>query len=198
MEKPKTKPKGGVNTINLIQKMAKIIGKVWVAKTYVMSFDMIIQRFWTAPIDPIENSKWVMAGISEEFNRENGFVDCGYTFVVAGHNFAGGGKSIEHCVTGLMGAGIKAVFATSFARLQFRNAINYGMSFITCRDMNLDCETGDMLEYEPETGIIVNLTNGKSFQSLPQEPFVSEVAAAGGLMQFIKSKIMDGSIVNLH
>jgi 3-isopropylmalate/(R)-2-methylmalate dehydratase small subunit len=178
--------------------MAKITGTAWVAKTYVMSFDMIIQRFWTAPIDPVENSKWVMAGVSEEFNKENGFKDFGYTFIVAGHNFAGGGKSIEHCVTGLMGAGIKAVFATSFARLQFRNAINYGMSFITCRDMNLECETGDVLEYEPETGIIVNLTNGKSFQSLPQEPFVSEVAEAGGLMQFIKNKIMDGSIVNLH
>lgn len=168
------------------------------AKTYVMSFDMIIQKFWTSPIDKEENSKWVMAGVDEAFNKENGFKDFGYTFIVAGHNFAGGGKSIEHCVTGLMGSGIKAVFATSFARLQFRNAINYGMPFITSRDMNLDCSTGDELEYNTDNGAIKNLTNGKIFTSVPVAPFVAEVGAAGGLMNFIRSKIADGSIANLH
>ena len=61
------------------------------------------------------------------------FTNNGFTFIVAAHNFAGGGKSIEHVVAGLMGAGIKAVFADSFSRLQFRNAINYGLPFITSR-----------------------------------------------------------------
>ena len=78
-------------------------------------------------------------------------MDAGYTFIVAGHNFAGGGKSIEHCVTGLIGAGIQAVFATSFARLQFRNAINYGMPFITSKDINLECNTGDELSYNTDS-----------------------------------------------
>jgi 3-isopropylmalate/(R)-2-methylmalate dehydratase small subunit len=174
-----------------------ITGTAWVATNYVMSYDMIVQKFWTSPIDPQENSKWVMAGVSDEFNQENGFKNKGYTFIVAGHNFAGGGKSIEHCITGLMGAGIKAVFATSFARLQFRNAINYGLPFVTCKDMNLECQTGDELQYDPETGVIKNLTKGKSFQSMPQEPFVNEVAAAGGIMNFIRKKIEEGSIESL-
>ncbi len=175
-----------------------IKGKAWVAKTYVMSFEMIIQQYWTSPIDPVENARWVMAGVDEAFNKENGFKDFGYTFIVAGHNFAGGGKSIEHCITGLMGAGIKAVFATSFARLQFRNAINYGMPFITARDMNLGCDTGDELEYDPESGIIRNLTKATQFESVPVAPFVAEVAAEGGLMSFIRKKIADGSIADLH
>ncbi len=175
-----------------------ITGTCWVATTYVMSFDMIIQQYWTSPIDPIENSKWVMAGVDEAFNKENGFKDHGYTFIVAGHNFAGGGKSIEHCITGLMGAGIQAVFATSFARLQFRNAINYGMPFITARDMNLGCTTGDVLEYDPNTGIIKNLTKGTQYTSVPVAPFVAEVAAQGGLMQFVRNKIADGTIADLH
>jgi 3-isopropylmalate/(R)-2-methylmalate dehydratase small subunit len=178
--------------------MAIIKGKAWVAKNYVMSFDMIIQKFWTSPIDPVENAKWVMAGVDEAFNKENGFVNFGYTFIVAGHNFAGGGKSIEHCITGLMGANIKAVFATSFARLQFRNAINYGMPFITSKDINLECQTGDELEYNTENGQIKNCTNGKTFDSLPVAPFVAEVAQQGGLMNFIKTKIADGSIADLH
>lgn len=178
--------------------MQKIRGKAWVAKQYVMSFDMILQRFWTSPVDATENAKWVMAGVDEAFNKENGFKDMGYTFIVAGHNFAGGGKSIEHCITGLMGAGIQCVFATSFARLQFRNAINYGLPFITCRDMNLQCDTGDELEYDPSTGNIENLTKGIRFESVPQASFVAEVAAAGGLMAFIRKRIAEGTVDQLR
>ena len=97
-----------------------------------------------------------------------------------------------------MGANIKAVFATSFARLQFRNAINYGMPFITSKDINLECETGDELSYNTDNGEITNLTNGKIFSSVPVAPFVAEVGAAGGLMNFIRTKIADGSIAHLH
>lgn len=153
---------------------------------------MIIQQYWTSPIDPEENSKWVMAGISEEFNGENAFKDKGYSFIVAAHNFAGGGKSIEHVITGLMGAGIKGVFADSFARLQFRNAINYGLPFVTSKDIAKGCETGDELEYDPDTGVIKNITRGTQFQSLPAAPFVAEVANAGGLMNYVREKIAKG------
>lgn len=169
-----------------------IKGKCWVADDYVMSYEMILQEFWTAPIDPVENGKWVMAGVKEEFNKENGFKDNGYTFIVAAHNFAGGGKSIEHCITGLMGAGIKAVFANSFARLQFRNAINYGLPFVTCEEISKGCTTGDEMEYDPATGLIKNITKATEFKSLPAAPFVAEVGAAGGLMNFVREKIAKG------
>ncbi|WP_298487494.1 hypothetical protein [uncultured Maribacter sp.] len=169
-----------------------IKGKCWVADDYVMAYDIIIQEYWTSAIDPAENSKWVMAGVKEEFNKENAFKDAGFTFIVAAHNFAGGGKSIEHVITGLMGAGVQAVFATSFARLQFRNAINYGLPFVTCDDIDKGCETGDELEYNPETGIITNISKGASFQSVPAAPFVAEVGSAGGLMNYVREKIAKG------
>ena len=72
------------------------------------------------------------------------------------------------------------------------------MPFITSKDINLECETGDELAYNNETGEIKNLTNGKIFSSVPVAPFVAEVAASGGLMNFIRAKIADGSIANLH
>lgn len=169
-----------------------IKGTCWVADDYVMAYDIIIQEYWTSAIDSIENSKWVMAGVKEEFNKENGFKEKEHTFIVAGHNFAGGGKSIEHVITGLMGAGIKAVFATSFARLQFRNAINYGMPFVTSTDIDKGCETGDELEYDPETGIIKNLTKGTEFKSVPAASFVAEVSESGGLMNYVRDKIAKG------
>lgn len=173
-----------------------IKGKCWVANDYVMAYNIIIQEYWTTAIDKEENSKWVMAGVDPIFNKENGFKDFGYTFIVAGHNFAGGGKSIEHVIAGLMGAGIKAVFATSFARLQFRNAINYGLPFVSSEDIDKFCNTGDELEYDPSTGGIKNLSNEKEFQSLPAAPFVAEVGSAGGLMNFIKEKISKGEPIN--
>ena len=167
-----------------------IKGTCWVADDYVMAYDIITSEHWTSPIDPKENSKIVMSGVKEEFSQENAFKDNGFTFIVANHNFAGGGKSIEHVITGLMGAGIKAVFATSFARLQFRNAINYGLPFVTSDDdIHLGCETGDELEYDADKGIIRNITKGTEFTSVPAAPFVSEVAEAGGLMNFIREKI---------
>lgn len=169
-----------------------IKGKCWVADDYVMAYNIIVQEYWTSPIDKDLNSEMVMAGVKPEFNKQNAFKDLGYTFIVAGHNFAGGGKSIEHVITGLMGAGIQAVFATSFARLQFRNAINYGLPFVTSKDIDKDCSTGDELEYDPSTGVIKNLTNGKVFESLPAAPFVAEVSAAGGLMNYVKNKIAKG------
>ncbi len=169
-----------------------IKGTCWVADDYVMAYDIIIPEYWTSEIDPEENSKWVMAGVKEEFNKENGFKDNGFTFIVAAHNFAGGGKSIEHVITGIMGAGIKAVFATSYARLQFRNAINYGLPFVTCENISDGCETGDELEYYPDQGIIKNLTKGTSFQSVPTAPFVEEVGKAGGLMNYVRDKIANG------
>ena len=91
-----------------------------------------------------------------------------------------------------MGAGIKAVFADSFARLQFRNAINYGLPFVTSKDIAKDCSTGDELSYDPATGAIKNLTTGKAFNSVPAAPFVAEVEKAGGLMNFIREKIAAG------
>ncbi len=170
-----------------------IKGTCWVADDYVMAYDIITSEHWTSAIDPDENSKIVMSGVKEEFKNEGAFKAKGFTFIVANHNFAGGGKSIEHVITGLMGAGIKAVFATSFARLQFRNAINYGLPFITSDDdMHLGCKTGDELEYDADQGIIRNITQGTTFTSVPVAPFVSQVAASGGLMNFVREKIAKG------
>lgn len=47
-----------------------------------------------------------MVGVDEFFNKENGFKDNGYIFIVVVYNFVGGGKSIEYVIVGLMGVGI--------------------------------------------------------------------------------------------
>ena len=175
-----------------------IKGRCWVADDYVMAYDIIIQKYWTSALDPDENSKWVMAGVDEAFNKENGFKDEGYTFIVAGHNFAGGGKSIEHVITGLMGAGIKAVIADSFSRLQFRNAINYGFPFVTCNEIKSICKTGDELEVNLESGEIINHSSGKSIEASPIPEFVLSVAQEGGMVNYIQKVIKEDRIDELR
>ena len=163
-----------------------------------MAYDIIIQKYWTSALDPDENSKWVMAGVDEAFNKENGFKDEGYTFIVAGHNFAGGGKSIEHVITGLMGAGIKAVIADSFSRLQFRNAINYGFPFVTCNEIKSICKTGDELEVNLESGEIINHSSGKYIEASPIPEFVLSVAEEGGMVNYIQKVIKEDRIDELR
>ena len=175
-----------------------IKGRCWVADDYVMAYDIIIQKYWTSALDPDENSKWVMAGVDEAFNKENGFKDEGYTFIVAGHNFAGGGKSIEHVITGLMGAGIKAVIADSFSRLQFRNAINYGFPFVTCNEIKSICKTGDELEVNLKSGEIINHSSGKSIEASPIPEFVLSVAEEGGMVNYIQKVIKEDRIDELR
>ena len=169
-------------------------GTVWKAEGYVFAYDIIKQEFWTSALDKEENSRWVMGGVHSDFDCENGFKSNGYSFIVAGHNFAGGGKSIAHVITGLMGAGIKAVIAESFSRLQFRNAINYGLPFITCKGIEAIASSGDELEVDPISGQIKNLTTGEEIQAAPVAPFVAEVAEAGGLISYIQQAIKEGKV----
>jgi 3-isopropylmalate/(R)-2-methylmalate dehydratase small subunit len=172
-------------------------GKAWVGGDDIYAFDIIEQQHWTSPLDPEENSKWVMAGVDPSFEDENAFKEQGYAFVVAGSNFGGGGKSIEHPILGLMGAGIKAVIADSFARLQFRNATNNGLPFITCRGITDIVETGNELEVDVRTGRIHNLTTGEEVTAVPVAEFVMEIGEAGGLIAYIRGQIANDTIDEL-
>jgi 3-isopropylmalate/(R)-2-methylmalate dehydratase small subunit len=173
-------------------------GKAWVGGDDIYAFDIIQAEHWTSPLDPDDNSRWVMAGIDPAFEKENAFKERGYAFVVAGSNFGGGGKSIEHPILGLIGAGIQAVIANSFARLQFRNAVNNGLPFIICEAIADIVETGDELEVDVGTGRIRNLTTGQEGTGDPVAGFVMDIREAGGLISYIREKIADGTIKGLR
>ncbi len=179
-------------------KNSVIRGKAWVGGEHIYAYDLVPQKHWTDPLDPELNSRWIMEGVDPAFQDENAFKNMGFTFVVAGSNFGGGGKSIEHPILGLMGAGIKAVVADLFARLQFRNAINNGLPFITCRGITKIVSTGDELEVDLKTGRISNLTNKQEIYGAPIADFVTEIADAGGLISYIRQKIADGTVADLH
>jgi 3-isopropylmalate/(R)-2-methylmalate dehydratase small subunit len=108
--------------------------------------------------------------------------------VMADTNF-GCGSSREHSPLALKAIGVSAVIAKNFARIFYRNSINIGLPLVECPECVDNTKAGDVLEVDLEKGDINNLTNGKSFKAVPYPEFMSELIAAGGLVEYTKKRI---------
>ncbi len=108
--------------------------------------------------------------------------------IVATTNF-GCGSSREHAPIAIKGAGVSAVVAGSFARIFFRNAINIGLPLLESAEAVEVTDAGDVLEIDLAQGKIRNVTKGKEFSAKPYPPFMSELIAAGGLVEYTKKRI---------
>lgn len=111
--------------------------------------------------------------------------------VVAASNF-GCGSSREHAPLGLKGYGIACIIAENFARIFFRNGINIGLPLIECPECAAGASDGDTLEVDPESGTIKNVTTGKTFTASKYPPFMSELIAAGGLIDYTQKRLSAG------
>jgi len=104
-------------------------------------------------------------------------------FIVAGRNF-GCGSSREQAPLVIRHAGISAVIAKSFARIFYRNAMNIGLFLFEADTAGIS--TSDELEVEVEKGRIVNLTKNTSMSAAAIPPFLIEIAAEGGVVEYLK------------
>ena len=144
-------------------------------------------------MDPVEMSKWVFEGADPAVKDiPGGFKSKGYTIIVAGEDFGGGGKSIEHPIVAMQGAGIRLLLAESFSRYTFRNAINLGVPAIMCPGISGIFTTGDELEADLLTGEIVNKTSGVRIMGIPLSSFVLRLIESGGLLEFYRKKLNPG------
>ncbi len=108
--------------------------------------------------------------------------------IVAGKNF-GCGSSREHASLAVKGCGIKAVVASSFAAIFFRNAINIGLPFLELSQAdNNKINDGDLLEIDLTSGIIKNRSkNNQEYKTQPFPEFLRKIIQRGGLMNYIKN-----------
>ncbi|MCF7845667.1 MAG: 3-isopropylmalate dehydratase small subunit [Candidatus Peribacteraceae bacterium] len=104
--------------------------------------------------------------------------------VIAGKNF-GCGSSREHAVWALAGAGVKAVVADSFARIFFRNSVNFGLPTFTLEGAAGKFAEGDAIEIDVANSKIRNLTQKTEFDLTPLPEFLQKIVAAGGLLNQI-------------
>ncbi|GAG38337.1 unnamed protein product, partial [marine sediment metagenome] len=83
--------------------------------------------------------------------------------------------------------GVSLVIAQSFARIFFRNSINIGLPILELKDISRIKE-GDELEVNLAKGEIKNLTQKKTYKSIPFAEFMQELVQSGGLMKWIRRK----------
>jgi 3-isopropylmalate/(R)-2-methylmalate dehydratase small subunit len=108
--------------------------------------------------------------------------------IMATTNF-GCGSSREHAPIAIKASGVSCVIAKTFARIFFRNAIDIGLPLLECETAVDNTEAGDILEVELSTGKIKNVTRNKEFTAKPYPEFMSQLIAAGGLIEYTKKKL---------
>lgn len=157
----------------------KISGKVWKFGDNVDT-DVIIPGKYLRTTDMSVFASHVMEGIDPEFSKKVQKGD----IIAAGKNF-GCGSSREQAPLALKHAGVSCVVAESFARIFFRNSINVGLPII---ESKIDCEEGDVIEIDLESGIVSN--KDKSYPGSKLPDFLREILSDGGLVEHRKKKVM--------
>jgi 3-isopropylmalate/(R)-2-methylmalate dehydratase small subunit len=131
-------------------------------------------------VDPKKLAPFLMEDIRPGFGET---VQPG-DFIVAGENF-GCGSAMEIAPLVVLGAGIKAVLAKSFARTFFRNAVNLGLLLLACDTDRIDAE--DQLELDMEGQKVHNLTQKTEIPFQPLPPLMQKIVQAGGVIPFLES-----------
>ena len=108
--------------------------------------------------------------------------------LVARKNF-GCGSSREHAPIAIKASGISCVIASTFARIFYRNAINIGLAILECDEAARDIQAGDEVKVDFDTGLITNLTTGKTYQAEPFTPFIQNIIQKGGLLASIQDRL---------
>ena len=145
--------------------------------------DVIIPARYLNTASHSELAKHCMEDIDKEFvnNVKKGDI------MVAEKNF-GCGSSREHAPIAIKASGISCVIAQTFARIFYRNSINIGLPIIECEEAAKDIKNGDEVEVDYDTGVITNITTGKTYQGQPFPEFIQNIVSKGGLLKSITSK----------
>lgn len=158
-------------------------GRVWKFGSNIDT-DAIIPARYLNTSDPDELAKHVMEDADKDFPSK---VKAG-DMIIAESNF-GCGSSREHAPIAIKAAGIQAVVAKSFARIFYRNAFNIGLPIFESIEAANNIGEGDEIEVDADRGIIKNITRGEEYTAKPIPPFMQELIAAGGLIQWTRKRI---------
>ncbi|MEN6372721.1 MAG: 3-isopropylmalate dehydratase small subunit [Armatimonadota bacterium] len=145
--------------------------------------DVIIPARYLNTSDPKELASHCLEDIDSKFVKK---VQPG-DVIVAEDNF-GCGSSREHAPISIKASGVSCVIANTFARIFYRNAINIGLPIFECPEAVAGIAKGDTIEADLESGRIMNVTTGKSWQAKPFPPFMRQLIDAGGLVNYAKTK----------
>ncbi len=108
--------------------------------------------------------------------------------IVAGRNF-GCGSSRENAPLAILGAGVGAVVAESFARIFYRNSINVGLPILECPEAAKAAQNGDQLRIDLQNGEIRNLTRKGTYKAAPFPESIRQIIQLGGIEEYVKQRL---------
>lgn len=158
----------------------KIQGKVHKYGDHVDT-DVIIPARYLNTADHKELATHCMEDIDKDFVKNVNEGD----IIVAGVNF-GCGSSREHAPIAIKAAGVSCVIAKNFARIFYRNSLNIGLPILECPEAGEDIENGDEVSVDFDSGVITNITKGKTYKAEPFPPFIQNIIKQGGLLASLK------------
>ena len=132
---------------------------------------------------PAELAKHCLTAIDPDFARDVRSGDV----LVAGANF-GLGSSREQAAVSLKLLGVRAVLATSFARIFWRNAINLGLPALVFPQAG-EVRARDRLSVDVGAGRIENLTQARGYDIQPLPDHLVAMIADGGLIAHLKQRL---------
>lgn len=112
--------------------------------------------------------------------------------LVAGKNF-GCGSAREQASTCLLGVGVRAVVAHSFARTFFRNSINTGLLAVECPEAVAAANAADddpEVWVDPHAGTVA--VAGRTFHFRPYPENLRRIVSEGGLFPYILKHELSG------
>lgn len=156
----------------------QIQGKVYKFGDNINS-DIIIAGRYLIYIEPAKLAEHAFEMLGDGFPAKLSAFD----ILVAGRNF-GCGSAREQAVTAIMGLGIKAVVAASFARTFYRNAINSGLPIVECAELHAAVTEGDSIQIDLAAGEIHHHGATYLFPRFPES--MRKLLEVGGLAEYLK------------
>jgi len=106
--------------------------------------------------------------------------------LVAGEN-CGVGSSREQAQLAILGRGVQAIIAASFARIFLRNCINVGLPVAESPEAVAAVEEGELVRIDLASGTIARKND---VYKIPAQPaFVAEIIDAGGLVEWARNRL---------
>jgi|TARA_B110000263_G_scaffold2453_1_gene2054 3-isopropylmalate/(R)-2-methylmalate dehydratase small subunit len=160
-----------------------LIGNVIKYEQDNIDTDVIIPGTYLKIHDYNELATHAMEGLDPDFPSKvkNG------DFIVAGKNF-GCGSSREHAPIALSTCGIKAVIATSFARIFYRNSVDgaFLLPIEIDDEIYQKISNSDQLEINIEKNEIKNITKNEIYPMKPFSEIIAKIIDAGGIFKYKK------------
>ncbi len=159
-----------------------IKGKVWKYGNDINTDVLFPGKYTYTVTDPAEMAKIALEDLDADFADNVKKND----IIVGGTNF-GCGSSREQAASCLVYAGVGAVIGKTFARIFYRNCINYGLPALTSPELVESVNHGDFIEIDTDKGTITTDKKTFTFPPLPKE--VVGIFDAGGLIPYTKKQL---------